>query len=111
MRWAIWRRERSSESDLVENARLTRRQAEILDQDARRAGRSDESELVCDGGHAVWLGLDRVSKATLFALLRLCAISGDGLAASLDIERYHINGTGRAILARHEERGARCPVN
>jgi len=86
-------------------ARLTRRQAEILTKMRDAPEGSDDSELVCDGGRTVWLGYDRVSKATLFALLRLCAISGDGLAASDDIERYHINGTGRAVLARHEERG------
>jgi len=90
---------------LIEGARLTRRQAEILTRMRDAPEGSDESELVCDGGRTVWLRYDRVSKATLFALLRLCAISGDGLAASNDIERYHLNGTGRAILARHEERG------
>ena len=90
---------------LIEGARLTRRQAVILTKMRDAPEGSDESELVCDGGRTMWLDLDRVSKATLFALLRLCAISGDGLAASNDIERYHINGTGRAILARHEERG------
>lgn len=90
---------------LIAAARLTRRQAEILTRMRDAPEGSDESELVCDGGRTVWLGYDRVSKATLFALLRLCAISGDGLAASNDIERYHINGTGRAILARHDERG------
>lgn len=99
------RRGRSAQDSvnaIIAAATLTKRQAEILRAMRDAPEGSDESELVCDGGHTVWLGLDRVAKRTLFAFLRMAAISGDGLAASNDVERYHLNETGRAILARHE---------
>ena len=82
-------------------AALTKRQREVL---AVMAAHPDdeEGELVYERGIA-FLGDERVSARTVTALLRACAIRNDGEAGGL--ERYHINGTGRALLAGTDERG------
>ena len=83
-----------------EHARLlTPRQVEILTIMAAHP-HDDEGELVYERGVA-FLDLDRVAARTVFALLRLCAISnedGDGKVGGF--ERYRINETGRALLAQ-----------
>ena len=88
--------------DLVANARLTRRQAQILRAMRDAPEGSDESELVHDGGRVAYRDLEHVAPRTVFALLRMCAISSDQLGREGGVERYHLNGTGRAILARHK---------
>ena len=85
----------------IANATLTKRQAEILRAMRDAPEGSDESELVYGGGGIAWLGLERVATRTMFAFLRMCAISADSFSSGR-VERYHINETGRAILARHE---------
>jgi hypothetical protein len=88
---------------IVENARLTRRQAEILKRmrDGWDGDDGHDAELVYDGGRTAWLGCNRVASRTVFAFLRMCAISSDPVGST---EYYRINGTGREILARHEAR-------
>jgi len=83
---------------------LTKRQVEVL-RTMRRFGDSEDAELVYERGAGCgWLGLDRVAPRTIYALLRLCAISGD---ASSDgkVASYIINETGLGLLREIEERG------
>jgi hypothetical protein len=76
---------------------LTPRQITVLRLVA--AGR----DLVCESGSA-YVGTERTAPRTIYALLRVCAISlEDGGKGSF--ERYRINGTGKEILRRLE---ARC---
>jgi hypothetical protein len=100
------RRGRSAQAavdEIIAAAKLTRRQVEILRAMRDAPEGSDESELVYDGGRTAWRGLEHVAPRTLFAFLRMCAISADGLGhGEGGVERYHINETGRTILARHE---------
>lgn len=72
---------------------ITKRQLEIL-----RIMRDDEEELVYYGGEA-WLGNERVSSRSLFALLRVCAISLDTFSKVGAFERYHLNETGRSYIS------------
>lgn len=79
---------------------LTDRQHEILTVMADKAD-TDEGELVMEG-REVWLGLERTNKATVLALLRLCAIrleSGEPGGC----ERYTINATGLDLIGRKKE--------
>jgi hypothetical protein len=76
-------------------ADLTKRQLEIL-RLMRDAGESEDGELCYEHGEG-WLGSERVHRRTVFALLRACAISADQFNKG-DMERYHINETGRQIL-------------
>jgi len=75
---------------------LTRRQYQVLALMA--ANRDDEDgELVYERGVG-YVGLERVGGRTLFALLRMAAIS---LAEDSEVggfERYHINETGLELL-------------
>ena len=75
---------------------LTSRQREILIQ-MRDAEESYYGELVYEHGCA-YLGWTRVAPRTVFALLRLCAISADPYSSGA-FGRYHINDTGRSLIA------------
>jgi hypothetical protein len=80
---------------------LTKREIEILSRMRDAAPGSDDSELVFDGGRVAWLGLDHVATRTLYKFLRLAAISADPLSRGGgrgDVERYHLNDTGRGLL-------------
>lgn len=61
----------------------------------------DEAELVRERGQA-FLDLDPVASHAVDALLLACGVSGGG--AERGIERYRINATGRAILARRRRK-------
>jgi hypothetical protein len=63
---------------------------------------SDEAELVYGGGLTAYLDHEHVAPRTVFALLRLCAISADQFGRRGQLERYTINGTGRQLLDAHE---------
>jgi hypothetical protein len=73
---------------------LTKRQREIL-----TVMRDTDEELVYESGRG-YLDCSPVAARTVFALLRLCAISLDPYSAKPGegVERYTINGTGRALL-------------
>lgn len=75
---------------------LTKRQRQIL---TRMRGSRDNAggELVYEAGVG-YLGLERISSRTVFALLRLCAIRSTGGDCGR-FERYVINETGLALLA------------
>lgn len=76
----------------------SRRQQEILQRMADHRD-DDEGELVYERGVA-YLGDDRIAPRTVFALLRLCAISPDSTSAiGTGVERYRINETGRQLLS------------
>jgi len=80
---------------------LTKREIEILTRMRDAPEGSDESELVFDGGRVAYLDLDRIASRTVYKFLRLAAISADSLSrggARGDLERYHINETGRGLL-------------
>lgn len=90
---------------MIDAATLTRRQAEILRSMRDAPEGSDEAELVYDGGRVAYRDLEHVAPRTVFAFLRMCAISADGLSrGDGGVEWYHINETGRGILAWHEGR-------
>jgi len=57
-----------------------------------------EAEVVCEG-RTCYLGLDRVSKAQIYELLRLVLIS-DTTDQGEGLERYELNEEGRAMLAQ-----------
>lgn len=61
--------------------------------DAEDADNLDDAEVVCDG-RTCYLGLDTVSKAKVFELLRLCLLSYDNSGGS---EHYLLNEDGRAM--------------
>lgn len=70
---------------------LTPRQLEIL------ARMEDDGEELVVEGREVWIGYERTTPWTVRALLRVCAISD--VSDVKGLERYAINGTGRAIRA------------
>ena len=76
--------------------RLTPRQGEILEIMARHRD-TDEGELVYERG-AGYLGLSPVAGRTVFALLRICAISPEQGSKVGEFERYRINETGRSYV-------------
>ena len=78
---------------------LTKRQREILAQMAAHSD-DDDGELVYERGRG-FLGNDPVAARTVFALLRLCAISLEGGEVG-GFERYRINETGQALLKRQD---------
>lgn len=78
--------------------RLSPRQREILA--IMKAHRDDdEGEIVYERGVA-YLGDDRIAARTVFALLRLCAISLESDSQIGRFERYRINETGTEWLTR-----------
>lgn len=75
---------------------ITKRQLEILTVMRDRA--DDEfGELVYERGRG-YVGFTTVAARTVFALLRLCAISA--CQCGTGIERYRINETGRHLLGQ-----------
>lgn len=63
---------------------------------AGRAEDYDRAEIVVDG--TAWVGYTQIHRSTVTELLRIMAVSDTGEGNG--IERYRLNGTGRAILAR-----------
>ena len=57
----------------------------------------DDAEIVCEG-RTCFVGLDTVSKATVYELLRLVLIRDDSDQGK-GVERYSLNEEGRALLA------------
>ncbi len=80
---------------------LTRALATILREmrDAEDRGDSYAAELVCCS--ECWLGDRRVHRGSVTRLLQMTAIS-DRSEEGAALERYCINGMGRAILRRPE---------
>ena len=80
---------------------LTERQREVLTimRDHRE---DDEGELLYERGTA-YLGHRSISTATVFALLRLCAISMNQYSRVGGLERYTINETGLNLLAEGKQ--------
>ena len=60
----------------------------------------DDGELVCEG-RCCWVGLDTVSRAKVYELLRLCLIR-DVTDQNGKMERYTLNEEGRAMLDNPE---------
>ena len=58
----------------------------------------EDGELVYERGSG-YIGLEPVAARTVFALLRLCAISVEDGSEPGRFERYTINETGRKLLA------------
>lgn len=78
---------------------LTRRQREVLEHLREHYG-TEEGELVHEGRQA-FLGSsadDPVAPRTVFALLRLCAITPIGEEKDRGANYYEISGTGKKIL-------------
>jgi len=77
---------------------LSKRSLEILAEMDAAEKREDweDSEIVCSGIDC-WLGLTKVSRRTVDALLRHLAVSYAAEPGAT--ERYVLSGTGRAILA------------
>ena len=65
--------------------------------EAEDADNLDDAEIVCEG-RTCYVGLDTVSKATVFELLRLVLISDDSEQGK-GVERYSLNEEGRAMVA------------
>ena len=82
---------------------LSKRQRTVLLQMSRLKHEVD-GELVYERG-LCFLGDERVAPRTLFALLRLCAISLSQDSHVGGFERYTINSTGEGLL-----RGAPPPI-
>jgi hypothetical protein len=74
---------------------LTKRQLEIL-KIMRDNADNEDGEIIYERGLG-YIGLERIAPRTLFGLLRLAAISADSFQSG-DVERYHINGTGKQLL-------------
>lgn len=74
---------------------LTKRQRQIL-----TLMRDKNEELVYERGSG-YVGLERVGKASVFALIRLMALRHEGGDPG-GFERYTINQTGRDLLAKQE---------
>jgi hypothetical protein len=74
---------------------MTKRQAEILRQMAERQD-DDEGEIAYEKGIA-YLGNTRIAARTVFALLRMMAISMSQFSTVGTFERYQINETGRKL--------------
>lgn len=85
-------------------AELTRRQREILQWLADHED-DEDGELVQEG-REVWYGLERTSPGLVLSLVRMMAISADGLGGGIGsrVERWRINGTGKRILAAAKEK-------
>jgi hypothetical protein len=83
---------------LPEAPPLSRRQTVILMQMAENAD-NDDGEIVFEHGHG-FLGYDQISRKTIIALLRACAISLDPFSKVGGFERYTINETGRELLQK-----------
>ena len=74
---------------------LTKRQRHVLTLMATPSF-EDDGELVYERGRG-YIGVEPVGSRTVFALLRLCAISLTGGEVG-SFKRYRINETGRALL-------------
>lgn len=72
---------------------MTPRQREVL----VRMRDSEDGELVYSKGQC-WIGYERVAPRTLFALLRMIAVSMDKCSKVGECERYHINEIGRELI-------------
>lgn len=71
--------------------------------------RENDDELVYERGEA-YVSLEKFSGATVFKLLRMCAIRHDqysGEQGGKGLERYTINETGLNILKQWEDRNAK----
>lgn len=78
---------------------LTKRQREILTQMAEHPDDND-GEIAYERGSA-YLGDTPIAPRTVFALIRLMAISEEGQSqVGKGVERYRINDTGRALIDR-----------
>jgi hypothetical protein len=66
--------------------------------EAEVADNHEDAEIVCDGGEC-WLGVRRVNRNTVNALLEVLAVRHDTLGGA---DHYTLNDTGRSILARPE---------
>ena len=75
---------------------MTKRQREILSIMAAHR-HDDKGELVYERGLA-YLGNDRVASRTVFAFLRMMAISLEDGEVGVGLERYRINDTGLQLL-------------
>ena len=64
--------------------------------DAEDADNMDDAEVVCEG-RTCFVGLDTVSKAKVYELLRLVLISDDSEQGK-GVERYSLNEEGRAMV-------------
>ena len=71
---------------------LTKRQLEVL-----RIMRDEDEDLVYERGEG-YVGDERISGRTLFALLRCCAIRAEDGSEPGGFERYTINETGLGYL-------------
>jgi hypothetical protein len=67
--------------------------------EAENDDRFDDAEIVCDG-NSCWLGIRRVRIATVHELLRVMALKDS--SAGSKVQRYLINGSGRALHAKPE---------
>ncbi len=65
--------------------------------EAEAEGRHEDAELVCEGIHC-WVGAVRTNRAVVRLLLRYLLLRDVSDAGG--IERYALNGTGRAALRR-----------
>lgn len=84
---------------------LSRRALEVLtilaDVERIVADLDDDFEIdLVSEGTVVWLGGERLRWATLEQLVRCCAVSDTSEGGS--VQRWIINGTGRAIVRRPE---------
>ena len=64
---------------------------------AEDADELDDAEIVCEG-RVCYVGLDTVSKAKVYELLRYVLIRDDS-EQDKGVERYSLNEEGRAIVA------------
>ena len=89
----------SKMEQLIEDfgALLTSRQLAILSQMAENRD-TDDGEIVYSMGHG-FIGYDQISRGTIDALLRACAISLDQFSDKA-CERYVINETGLSLVAK-----------
>jgi hypothetical protein len=80
---------------------LTKRQRWVLEQ-LRDGG--EEAELVYEPGAGGWLDLERIAPRTVFALVRLTAVSLESESQDVGrkgcLERYVINSFGRELLEK-----------
>lgn len=72
---------------------LTKRQREVL----QMLADDEDCDIAYERGDA-WCGDVKIAARTVFALIRMCAISLDGDSRVGQFERYHINETGRRLL-------------
>lgn len=71
---------------------ITKRQLQVL-----RLMRDNDQDFVYERGRSGYVGLERVSKETMLALIRLMAVRLDPYSVIGVFERYTINETGRKI--------------